>query len=156
MANDINTVITIGRLTRDAALKYTQEGTAVSRFSLAINRYGGKDKQDEVSFVDFVLWGNRAESLDPFLKKGRQICVQGELRQNRWEQDGQNRSKIEIHVQNVQLLGGGEQSENSTPPQASHRAESPTNKPVTPPQPRKEPEQRSFPGPEEFDDDIPF
>lgn len=155
MANDTNSVIVIGRLTRDAQLKYTIEGTAVTKFSLAINRYGGKDKQDEVSFVEFVLWGTRAESLDPFLKKGRQICVQGELRQNRWEQDGQNRSKIEIYVENIQLLGG-DQTKTSSPPQASRRAEAPTNKPVTPPQPRKEPVQRPFPEPEEFDDDIPF
>ena len=106
---DINHVVLIGRLTRDAELKYTANGQAVCKFSLAINRRkkNGDQWVDEPSFFDIVLWGKQGETLNQYLVKGKQIAVEGELRQDRWEQDGQNRSKIEIMANNVQLLGGG-------------------------------------------------
>ena len=105
---DINHVVLVGRLTRDAELKYTSGGSAVSRLGLAINRRRkvGDQWEDEPNFFDVVIWGRVAESLNPYLVKGKQIGVQGELRQNRWEQDGQKRSRVEVHAINVQLLGG--------------------------------------------------
>ncbi len=108
MANDINQVVLIGRLTRDAELKYTNSGTAVSHLGLAVNRRRkvGDNWTDEASFFDVVVWGRSAESLNQYLTKGKQIGVMGELRQNRWEQDGQNRSRVEIVANNIQLLGG--------------------------------------------------
>jgi single-strand DNA-binding protein len=104
---DINRAILVGRLTRDAELKYTSGGTAVSRFGLAINRRRkvGDQWEDEPNFFDIVVWGRTAESLNQYLVKGKQIGVDGELRQNRWEQDGQKRSRVEIHANNIQLLG---------------------------------------------------
>src|SRR5574344_1116982 len=107
MATDINCVFLVGRLTRESELRYTNAGTAVSRFSLAVNRRKrtGDKWEDEVSFIDCVLWGKQAESLNPYLEQGKQICVSGELRQNRWEQDGQSRSKIEVVVNNIELVG---------------------------------------------------
>ncbi|RKX94180.1 MAG: single-stranded DNA-binding protein [Spirochaetes bacterium] len=109
MANDINTVVLVGRLTRDAELKYTNAGTAVCKFSLAVNRRkrSGDQWTDEVSYFDVVLWGKQGEAIQQYLGKGKQVAVNGELRQNRWEQDGQKRSKVEIIAGNVQLLGGG-------------------------------------------------
>ncbi len=109
MANDLNQVVVVGRLTRDAELRFTQTGTAISRMSIAVNRRkrsGDNQWADEVSYFDVVLWGKIAESLQSYLTKGKQIAVSGELRQNRWEQDGQKRSKVEIVATNVQLLGG--------------------------------------------------
>jgi single-strand DNA-binding protein len=105
---DVNYVILIGRLTRDAELKYTSGGMAVCKFSLAVDKRKKQGEQwvDEVSFFDIVLWGKIGESLNQYLVKGKQIAVEGELHQNRWEQDGQARSKIEIMANNVQLLGG--------------------------------------------------
>ncbi|HZK20158.1 MAG TPA: single-stranded DNA-binding protein [Treponemataceae bacterium] len=105
---DVNHVVLIGRLTRDAELKYTSNGFPVSNFSLAINRRrkNGDQWQDEVHFFDVTLFGKIAESLKPYLLKGKQIGVDGELRQDRWEQDGQSRSKVFIVANNVQLLGG--------------------------------------------------
>lgn len=107
--SDINSVVLCGRVTRDAELKYTSGGTAVSEISVAINRYAGKDKGDEVSFFEISLWGKTAEALVQYLTKGRQIVVQGELRQERWEQDGQKRSKVRINANNIQLVGGKEE-----------------------------------------------
>ncbi|MCK5614015.1 single-stranded DNA-binding protein [Candidatus Pacearchaeota archaeon] len=108
MGNDINSVTAIGRLTRDAELKYTNSGTAVTRMSLANNyrKRQGEQWIDEVNYFDITLWGKLGESLQQYLLKGKQIAVSGELRQNRWEQDGQNRSKVEIIASKVELLGG--------------------------------------------------
>ena len=106
---DVNHVILIGRLTRDAELKYTSGGQAVCKFGLAINRRKKQGDQwvDEANFFDIVLWGRAGESINQYLTKGKQVAVEGELRQDRWEQDGQSRSKVEIMANNVQLLGGG-------------------------------------------------
>ncbi len=105
---DVNHVILIGRLTRDAELKYTSGGMAVCKFAIAVNkrRKQGEQWVDEANFFDIVLWGRQGETLNQYLVKGKQVAVEGELHQNRWEQDGQSRSKIEINANNVQLLGG--------------------------------------------------
>ncbi|MDR0411641.1 MAG: single-stranded DNA-binding protein [Treponema sp.] len=107
---DINHVILVGRLTRDAELKYTANGQAVCKFSIAVNRRRKQGEQwiDEANFFDVVVWGRQGESLNQYLVKGKLIGVDGELRQDRWEQDGQNRSKVEIVANNLQLLGGGQ------------------------------------------------
>jgi len=106
---DINRVILVGRLTRDAELRYTGGGMAVCKFSLAINRRrkSGDRWEDEAHFFDVVLFGKQGEAIQQYLVKGKQVGIDGELRQNRWEQDGQSRSKVEIAAFNVQLLGGG-------------------------------------------------
>jgi single-strand DNA-binding protein len=106
---DINHVVLVGRLTRDAELKYTAGGQAVCKFSIAINRRrkSGDQWVDEANFFDIVLWGRQGESLNQYLVKGKQVGIDGELRQDRWEQDGQNRSKVEIVANNIQLLGSG-------------------------------------------------
>ena len=106
---DLNHVVLIGRLTRDAELKYTASGQAVCKFSIAVNRRKkvGEQWEDEANFFDIVLWGRQGESLHPYLMKGKMVGVDGELRQDRWQQDGQNRSKVEIVANFLQLLGGG-------------------------------------------------
>ncbi|MDR0639207.1 MAG: single-stranded DNA-binding protein [Spirochaetaceae bacterium] len=107
---DLNRVVLIGRLTRDAETKFVQNGQAVCKFSLAVNRKRkvGDQWEDEVSFFDAVLWGRQAETLSQYLIKGKQIALDGELKQDRWEQDGQKRSKVEIVVNNIQLLGSSQ------------------------------------------------
>ena len=106
---DINRVILVGRLTRDAELRYTGGGMAVCKFALAVNkrRKNGDRWEDEAHFFDVVLFGKQGEAINQYMVKGKQVGIDGELRQNRWEQDGQPRSKIEIAAFNVQLLGGG-------------------------------------------------
>ena len=113
--SNINSVVEIGRLSRDAELKYTNGGTAVCRFSIAVNdrRKNGDQWEDEVYFFDVVLWGRQAESLGKYLVKGKLISISGKLRQERWQTDGVNRSRIEIVAANVQLLGGNESSGNN-------------------------------------------
>ncbi len=154
MANDINSVVLVGRLVRDAELRYTNAGTAVCKFSLAVNRRKrtGDTWDDEVSFFDIVLWGKQGEAVSRYLEKGKQVSVAGELRQNRWEQDGQTRSKVEVVALNVQLLGGAPGGGSSGQgggrgPAAQRQDKGPGAG-----------EAQDFPysGPEQFDDDIPF
>ncbi len=107
---DINHVVLVGRLTRDSELRYTQNGTPIVKFSMAVNRRKktGEEWVEEVSFFDVVFWGKMGESINQYLVKGKQVAVTGELRQNRWEQDGQPRSKVEIIASNLQLLGSSQ------------------------------------------------
>ena len=122
MANDINQVIEIGRLTADPVMRYTQSGTAVASFTLASNyTYGsGDNKKDQVSFFDCIAWAKLGEIITEYAKKGHRLAVEGRLQQRRWDdQDGKKHSKIEIVVENFQFLNskpqGDEQPQSNTP-----------------------------------------
>ena len=105
---DLNSVTLIGRLTKDADLKSTAGGHSVSRFAIAVNRSvkKGDGWESEAGFFDVTLWGRRAESLSQYLAKGKTVGVSGELRQERWQQDGQSRSRVVVAASAVQQLGG--------------------------------------------------
>jgi single-strand DNA-binding protein len=109
--SDLNRVTLVGRLTKDAVLSYTTGGTAVCKFSIAVNRKkkDGDEWVDDASYFDIVLWGRQGEALNQYLVKGKQIGVDGELRQERWQDSdsGHARSRVEIVAGSLQLLGGG-------------------------------------------------
>ena len=113
---DLNQVALIGRLVRDAELKYTTGGKAVTKFSIAVNekRKEGDQWKDKADFFEIVLWGQIGESLSTYLLKGKQIAITGKLSQQRWQQDGDNRSKVIITAQTVQLLSSGSSGSNNT------------------------------------------
>ena len=140
MAQDIMRVIGIARLTRDAELKYLGSGTAVLKFSIAVNsrKKQGDEWVDEASFYDCVLYGKGGESVNQYMTKGKQVAIDGRLHQARWESEGQTRSKVEIVIENVQLLGGKSEGHADAPP------------PSTPP---RAPAMAS--APPEFVDDMP-
>ncbi len=149
MASDMNLVVLIGRLTRNAELRYPQGdgGTPSLRFSIAVNRSRRTADgrwEDEPNFFDCIYFSRSADSLSQYLEKGRQVAVEGELRQSRWEgQDGQSRSRVEIFVNSINILSqpqGG----------AGRISQAPSPKPQTMPH-------ETMPGPETFEDDnIPF
>ena len=116
MASDLNKVTLIGRLTKDAELTYTNSGFAITKMSLAVNRSVKKQDQwvEECSFFDLKLLGKRGESLNQYLQKGTQLGIEGQLIQERWEKDGQQRSKVIIQVDNIQLLGGNQSNTQQT------------------------------------------
>lgn len=165
MAIDLNHVTIIGRLTRDADLKYTSNGFAVSNFSIAVNRRRKNGDQwiDEANFFEITLYGKSAETLKPYLVKGKQVAVDGELRQDRWEQDGQPRSKVVIAANNVQLLGGNTGGGGGSPaggysqnPRGSYQ---PRMQDTSTPSGGYEPQYDSSPyggGNDAFPEDIPF
>lgn len=115
MAEDLNSVIVVGRIVRDAELQYTSSGWAILKGSIAVNRRRKQGDQwvDEANFFDFSLFGKRGESLQQYMKKGQQIAIEGHLKQDRWQdQGGNNRSKVSIEAGNIQLLGGKKDSQN--------------------------------------------
>jgi single-strand DNA-binding protein len=135
MANDINKVILIGRLTRDPELKATNGGNHFCRFSLASNRnvYNKQsgESRDEVGFFDCVAWGKGGEAIHKYLAKGRRICVEGNLRWSSWETtDGKKQSKVEVNVEGFQFLdakqdGAGQNSEPGPTGQGAAHFDSP-------------------------------
>jgi len=105
MANDTNQVVLIGRLTREAETSYANSGMAIAKFSLAVGeKY--KDKEN-TSFFNCVLFGKTAENLITYLTKGKQVCVVGKLKQDRWEKDGAKKSSVSIVVNSLQFLQNG-------------------------------------------------
>jgi single-strand DNA-binding protein len=150
---DINHVVLVGRLTRDAELKSIASGQSVCKFSIAVNRRkkNGDQWEDEANYFDVVLWGRQGESLHQYLLKGKMVGVEGELKQDRWQQDGQNRSKIEVVCNNLQLLGGnpgsgGGSGYGAPPPQKGQGWQSQGGAPA----------ESSAPAEDNFADDIPF
>ncbi|NLC91959.1 MAG: single-stranded DNA-binding protein [Treponema sp.] len=110
---DVNHVILIGHLTKDIgsderSFGYASNGQARANVSLAVNRNRKNGDQwiEETSYFDITIWGKTAENLKPYLTKGKQIAVDGYLKQDRWEKDGQKFSKVGIVANTVQLLGG--------------------------------------------------
>lgn len=108
MAADINRVVLVGRLTRDAELKYSNSGLAICAFSVAVNssRKQGDEWVEEANFFDITVFGRQGEAIQRYLVKGQQVGVDGRLKQDRWQTpEGQNRSKVAIIADNVRLLG---------------------------------------------------
>jgi single-strand DNA-binding protein len=111
MAN-LNKVMLIGRLTRDPESRHTANGNSVTNFGLAVNRTykrpGSDEAVEETTFVDVEAWGKTGETFARYMKKGRQAYVEGRLRLDSWEKDGQKRNKIVVVMETFQFLDGGQ------------------------------------------------
>lgn len=107
-----NRTILLGNLTRDVELRFTPSGTAVCDIGLAVNEQRkdarGETVQETV-FVDATLWGRTAEVANQYLSKGSPALIEGRLKLERWEQDGQPRSKLKVICDRLQLVGGRNQ-----------------------------------------------
>jgi single-strand DNA-binding protein len=114
MAWDINNTILVGRLTNDPDFTMTKNNnTPICKFSIANNR-GNGDSAETVSFFNIIAWKKTAELCNQYLKKGSQVVIEGTLRQNRFQdQNGQNRSRVEIVANNVQFIGSSQQQTQS-------------------------------------------
>ena len=102
-----NRVILMGHLTRDPELKYVKQRTAVSNIGLAVNDRVKKDEEwvDEPTFVEVTLWGRSAEVANEYLEKGSPVLVEGRLKYEAWETDGQKRSRLKVICDRMQMLG---------------------------------------------------
>ncbi len=105
---DLNSFVGIGRLTRDPELRYTPSGKAVCKFGLAINRsyknQEGNNVEDTL-FINISSWGRQAEHCSQYLKKGKRVAINGELRSNNWQdREGNKRVTYEISARSVQFL----------------------------------------------------
>ena len=123
--NSLNTVALVGRVTADVKLQFTGRDMPYIFFSVAVNRSVKKGDQyeEEASYIDCQLYGKSAEALEKWLTKGKLVSLEGSLRQNRWEKDGQKFSKLVVVVRELQLLGGGERAENGNADVARQEAE---------------------------------
>jgi single-strand DNA-binding protein len=103
-----NRVILVGNLTRDPELRYIPSGTAVSEIGLAVNDRVKRNDQwvDEATFVDVTLWGRTAEIANEYLSKGSPVLIEGRLKLDRWEKEGQKHSKLRVVGERLQMLGG--------------------------------------------------
>lgn len=111
-----NKVILVGNLTRDVEVKFTQGGTAVAEVGLAVNdkRKDAKGEWiEETTFVDVTFWGRTAEIAGEYLGKGSSVLIEGRLKLDSWEKDGQKRSKLRVVAEGMKMLdkregdGGG-------------------------------------------------
>lgn len=147
---DLNSVFLMGRITRDLddkSFSYVGQ-TAKANVSIAVNR---SKKQadgtwaDDVSYFYVTIWGKTAENLRPYLVKGKQICVEGFLKQERWEKDGQKFDRVSITANNVHLIGGKSEGGNSNGgmPAGVHKGTS-------------APQASNYNPSEGFPEDIPF
>jgi single-strand DNA-binding protein len=136
-----NRVILVGNVTRDIEVRFTQSGLAVTDLGLAVNdrrKNQAGEWIDETTFVDVTLWGRQAEVAGEYLSKGSPVLIEGRLKLDSWEQDGQKRSKLRVVGERMQMLGG------RPPGGRPDRTDSNVGQPAA-----AEP-----PGP--ADDDIPF
>lgn len=116
-----NRVIVMGNLTRDVELRYVQSGTAVADIGLAVNdRRKNQTGEwiEETTFVDVTLWGRTAEVAGEYLSKGSPVLIEGRLKYETWETDGQKRAKLKVVGEKMQMVGGrggsGQQGGGST------------------------------------------
>src|SRR5262245_8783553 len=103
-----NRVILLGNLTRDVEVRYLQSGTAVADVGMAVNdRRKGQNGEwiEETTFVEVTLWGRTAEVAGEYLSKGSPLLVEGRLKYDSWEKDGQKRSKLTVVCERMQMVG---------------------------------------------------
>jgi len=123
-----NRVVLLGNMTRDVELKYTQSGLAVTDIGLAVNdrrKNQAGEWIEETTFVDVTLWGRTAEVASEYLSKGSPILIEGRLKLDTWETEGQKRSRLRVVGERMQMLGtrqgpgagGGGGGSGNRPPQ---------------------------------------
>lgn len=122
----INRVTISGNLTRDGELRTTPGGTDVLALGVAVNDRAKNQQtgqwEDRPSFLDCVMFGNRAQSLAPYLRKGTKVAIEGKLRWSQWQaQDGSKRSKVEIVVDEIEFMSARDQAPQQQAPAPAMR-----------------------------------
>ena len=159
-----NRVVLVGNLTRDIELRYTTAGAAIGNSAIAVTRKFNVngEKREETCFIDITFFGKQAEIANQYLSKGSKLLVEGRLKFDQWtDNNGQNRSKHTVAVENMEMLGGGQQS-NQGYQQGGYSNQRPQQSASKKPQQQKPPE--SYDAPEidvdadKYDNDetIPF
>ena len=102
----MNRIIIKGRLTRDPELKTGSSGIEFCKFTVAVDRRRGKDKEKETDFFDCTAFGKTGVAISKYLTKGREILVQGRMESNTVDKDGQKRTYWGINVETFDFCGG--------------------------------------------------
>jgi len=164
MASSFNRVILLGNLTRDVEVKYLQSGMAVAELGLAVNdrrKNQAGEWVEEVTFVDITLWGRTAEVAGEYLSKGSPVLIEGRLKLDQWETDGQKRSKLKVIGERMQMVGskGGGGGGGRGPSQGNQSYDDGGDYGDAPAAPARSAAQRSTPPsapPPPTQDEIPF
>lgn len=119
-----NKVILMGRLTAAPELKQTQSGTAVTSFSLAVDRRYSKDEEKKCDFITIVAWRQTAEFICRYFGKGQAILVCGELQTRSWDDNGQKRYATEVVASEVYFCESKKDSEGTSPPNNQNGSQS--------------------------------
>jgi single-strand DNA-binding protein len=104
-----NRVVLLGNLTRDVDLRYTPNQTPVTDVGLAVNdrrKSSTGEWVEDTTYVDVTLWGRTAEVASQYLSKGSPVLIEGRLKLDTWESEGQKRSKLRVVGERMQMLGG--------------------------------------------------
>ena len=103
MAN-INNVVLVGRMTKEAEVKQTEK-SAIANFTIAVNYFDSRTKEEVPSFFDIKCFAHNANYIGKYGAKGAKVTIAGEARQERWEHEGQKRSKVVFYANNIELDG---------------------------------------------------
>ena len=172
MARGINKAILIGNLGRDPDVRYTQDGRAVTNFSIATSEQwrdrSTNEQQERTEWHRVVCFGRLAEITSEYLRRGSKVYIEGRLQTRSWERDGQTHYTTEVVANEMQMLDsrggggggfggpddGGGYADRGGPPDRGGPAERPVRD-----QPRRSPPSPPKPAAddaEDFEDDIPF
>lgn len=117
-----NKVTLAGNLTRDPQIRFLQNERAVANFGIAINRrYKDQDgvQKEDTTFVEIEAWGRTAELVGQYLVKGKPVFIEGRLKLDMWEKEGQKHSKLKVVADSVQFLGTRDHAPGETGPEAT-------------------------------------
>lgn len=127
MAGGVNKVILIGNLGKDPEVRYLEGGTAVANFTLATSEsYRNKSGENitNTEWHNIVVWRGLAEIAEKYLKKGNKVYIEGKLRTRSWQdQDGNNRYTTEIVADNMTMLGGRNDDNQTSKPSGDNSVE---------------------------------
>lgn len=154
MANDMNQCNFTGRLGKEPDIRAVQNGK-VANFSIAVgeqwkDRQTG-EKKEKTTWVNVVIWGALAETVERFMTKGTFIRVSGKLQTRSYEQDGQTRYATELLANDLQILGGWKGEQNGGQQQGGGQQPQQRQQ-----QPQQRPQQQGNQPPMDFSDDVPF
>ncbi len=117
----LNKILLMGNLTRDPEVRYIPSGAAVADMRMAVNRryktQQGEDRE-ETCFVNVSAWGRTAETCGQYLSKGSQVLVEGRLRYDEWEKEGQKQSRLSVVAERVQFLDSPRRAQYGDAPNA--------------------------------------
>lgn len=111
----MNTIVLVGRLVADPSLRYTQTGTAVANFTLAVDRRQSKNRDKETDYIDVVVWSKLAETCAQYIGKGRLVAVSGRLQIRPYQdKEGNRRKAAEVVADSVRFLDKPKEQEQRT------------------------------------------
>lgn len=114
----INKVILVGRISNDITVNKSQSGNSMCNFSIAVDRYMGKDKEKATDFIRCTAFGSTADILGKYAGKGKQVAIEGNIKTGSYEKDGVKHYTQDVQVDKVELLGGKSDGNATQPAQA--------------------------------------